>query len=519
MLEFKALSLAYSAEPLFENASFTLNRGMKVGLVGLNGAGKTSIFRALLGELSPVAGDIVSQKNITIATMTQDVEGTDNSALDYVMSGDTPNYKLIKDLDAAEAAGDDEAMMKCHMAMAESDAYTLESRAAKIMTGLGVAHELHGNPVSSFSGGWRMRLNIGRALIGHSDLLLLDEPTNHLDIETIEWLIKWLRSYQGLLIVISHDRDFLDEVTTTTVCIEHQKVKLYRGNYSAFEVQRAEHMAFQAAMVKKQQTRIAHMMSYVERFRAKASKAKQAQSRLKAIGRLEEIAAVQVDNPFNFEFYEADGAPSPMVRTWRMSTGYGDKKVLQRVNVNIEPGARVGLVGKNGAGKSTLIKTLCGKLKSITGEVTIHPATKIGYFDQHNIDALDLSKNPVELIKEARDADVRTVRAFLGGFAISDDMALNPIAPLSGGEKTRVALALIVWQKPNLLVLDEPTNHLDLRMREALAIALQSFNGAVVIVSHDKHLLKTTADDLLLIKDGLVGPFDGDVDEYLKGAA
>ena len=519
MLHLQNLSLWQGAKELFSNCNLSLYAGMRIGVVGNNGCGKTSLFSALQGKLEPHAGDIKLQNKITIAVIEQETPGLDISALEYVLQGDKQWHSIQNELENAELTDNHDAIMRLHMLLADIDGYTIETRAAKILVGLGVEPEKQQHPVRNFSGGWRMRLNIARCLIARSDLLLLDEPTNHLDLPAIAWLEKWLGNYKGCLLIISHDREFLDNIVVHIVHIEQQVVKLYKGNYSSFEEQRVAMLDLQNALYRKQQTHITHVMSYVNRFRYKASKARQAQSRLKAIEKLERIAAVQVDSPFSFAFLPTPKQPTPMVKLYRANAGYGSEHViLKRINLNIEPGARIGLIGKNGEGKSTLIKTLAGNLPPLAGEAAIYPGVRIGYFDQHNIDYMDLTRTPMQLLAAIDDAlTEQKIRSFLGGFAFDADMVKQPIVKFSGGEKSRLALALIIWQKPNLLLLDEPTNHLDMQMREALTIALQGFEGAMILVSHDRHLLRTTVDRLYLIDKQAVTEYNGDVNDYLQG--
>ena len=492
---------------------------MKLGVVGRNGCGKTTLFSAIQGKFEPHAGDINLQNKLSIGVIEQETPGLNIPALEYVMQGDKEWHSIQQKLHKAEADDDSEEIMKMHMSLADIDGYTIETRAAKILVGLGVDSLAQQQEVKKFSGGWRMRLNIARCLIARSDLLLLDEPTNHLDLPAIVWLEKWLINYKGCLLVISHDREFLDNIASFIVHIDNQTVRLYKGNYSSFEEQRTARLNLQDALYKKQQTQITHMMDFVNRFKAKAAKAKQAQSRLKAIERLEKISKVEVDLPFTFSFFSSPKQPTPMVRLYRANAGYGSEHViLKKINLNIEPGARIGLIGKNGEGKSTLIKTLAGILPPVGGEVTTYSGVKLGYFDQHNVDYMDLDKTPVELLLNIdKTPSEQNIRSFLAGFAFDADMIKRPIVKFSGGEKSRLALALIIWQRPNLLLLDEPTNHLDLQMRSALTMALQSFEGAMILVSHDRHLLKTTVDRLYLIDKQTVTEYTGDINDYLYG--
>jgi len=523
MLYFKDVTIAQGSKVLFSNASFAFSRDMRVGIVGRNGCGKSSLFAAILDELETQRGDITFQNNIKLSHIKQEIYVTDIPAIDFILQGDSELYAINTALQQAEAADDHTAIMRLHHKLSDIDGYSAPARAAKLLSGLGFSDDEHTKPVAQFSGGWRMRLNIAKCLMERSDLLLLDEPTNHLDLETVYWLEKWLMKYTGCLIIISHDREFLDNVTNKILHIEHGQVKVYSGNYSDFETQRAAAIQLQTALYNKQQEKAAHLMSFVNRFRAKASKAKQAQSRLKALAKLETVALAQADSPFQFEFLDCPKQPTPLVRLYQTDIGYTSEDsasnalIIKKVSLNIEPGARIALLGKNGAGKSTLIKTITGLIPALGGEINIHTKTKIGYFHQHTIDYLDLSKTPLQtFIDLSPGVPTTKIRGFLGGFAFSGDVVNQNITNFSGGEKTRLALAIIVWQQPNLLLLDEPTNHLDLDMRESLAIALQSFTGAVILVSHDQHLLQTTADRLLLIKDKTLKDYQGDLDDYLN---
>lgn len=517
MIFFKDLKLTQGNKVLFENANIQLYTGMKVGLVGRNGCGKSSLFAAIKGNLDPALGELEKQKNIAIAYIEQETPALMQPAIEYTIEGDRELAKINAELKKAEESEDYDKVIMLHEKIANIDGYAAEAKAAKILAGLGITEEQQQKSVKEFSGGWRMRINIARCLMSRSDLLLLDEPTNHLDLSAITWLEKWLQKYPGCIILISHDREFLDRTVDNIINIAHKTCKLYKGNYSQYEIQKAEAIKLQNSLYQKQQEKIDHLMSYVNRFRAKASKAKQAQSRLKSIDKLEKITMAQFDSPFQFEFLEPKKQPSPIIHMQNVNCGYGDTVILKKVNMSIAPHSRIGLIGENGAGKSTLVKTLAGIIEPLDGSKTTHSHAKIGYFDQHNIDYLDLSKSPIELIKDLdRTKEENKIRSFLGGFDFRDDMAKKTIAKFSGGEKSRLALAMIIWQQPNLLLLDEPTNHLDMEVRTALSIALQSFSGAVIIVSHDRHLLKTTANDLYLIQDSKVSEFSGDVDDYLS---
>lgn len=517
MLQLQNLSLQTNRKILLDNCSLTLYPGMKIGVVGRNGCGKTTFFNAINGTVEPHSGNILLPKKISIGMIAQETPGLTISALEYVTQGDQLWYQTTQQLQLAEQQQDHNAIAQLHMLLADLDGYTIHARASKILAGLGILESKQNNTVASFSGGWRIRLNIARCLLTPADLLLLDEPTNHLDLTTISWLEKWLLNYSGCLLIISHDREFLDTVTSTIIHFDKQQLKLYKGNYSSFEEQRQALLNYQEAAYKKQQEHINHMLQFVTRFKAKATKAKQAQSRLKAIEKLEKIAKNQVDLPFSFGFLPAEKQPTPMIKLVKVSAGYfAEQIILKKINLQISPGNRIGLIGKNGEGKSTLIKTLAGTLPAITGEATIYNGVKIGYFAQHNIDHLDLTVTPLTLLATlAPTTPENNLRSFLAGFAFDADLLKTTIKNLSGGEKSRLALALIIWQKPNLLLLDEPTNHLDLAMRSALTLALQNFSGAMVLVSHDRHLLKTTVDKLYLIAQQTVTEYPGDVNDYL----
>ena len=502
---------------LLDNASATIFPGHKVGLVGKNGCGKSSFFALLKGELAVDNGSLSLPSSWQLAWVAQETPALDKPALEYVMDGDREYRALEAELAAAETSGDGIKVAELHGKLEAIGAYTIRARAGSLLHGLGFTSEQHDNPVRAFSGGWRMRLNLAQALICRSDLLLLDEPTNHLDLDAVIWLEGWLKSYRGTLILISHDRDFLDRVIERIIHIENGKLNEYTGGYSDFELQRAEQLAQQQSMYEKQQTAMAHMQSYIDRFRYKASKARQAQSRLKAMERMEKILPAHVDSQFSFSFREPDALPTPLMRMENLSAGYGSKVILEKIKLNLVPGSRIGLLGRNGAGKSTFIKLLSGELPPLSGELELAKGVKIGYFAQHQLEYLRSDDSPLQhLSRMAPEKTEQELRNFLGGFGFHGDKALEAVGPFSGGEKARLVLALVVWEKPNLLLLDEPTNHLDLEMREALTLALQGFEGAMVIVSHDRHLLRTTTDDLYLVHGGRVSPFDGDLDDYHK---
>jgi ATP-binding cassette subfamily F protein 3 len=511
------LTLARAGQPLIEEASLSLHAGWKAGVTGANGCGKSSLFALFSGELHQEAGDLELPPGWVIAHVGQETPALPDAAIEFVLDGDAELRRIEAALREAEARHDGEAIAHLHMDYGHIDGYSARARAAALLHGLGFRDEEFDKPVAEFSGGWRVRLNLARALMCRSDLLLLDEPTNHLDLDAVIWLEKWLCAYRGTLLMISHDRDFLDAVVGHVIHIESRRLKLYTGNYSAFERARAEALALQQAMYAKQQREIAHLKSYIERFRAKATKARQAQSRIKALARMEEVTAAHVDTPFAFRFFEPAGSPDPLLILEDAAAGYGDTAVLQGLTLTLRPGERLGLLGRNGAGKSTLIRLLAGEAPPLAGVRREGKGLKIGYFAQHQLEQLRPDESPlwhmVRLDPRTREQDFRN---YLGGFNFHGDMATAKVGPFSGGEKSRLALALLIWQKPNLLLLDEPTNHLDLEMRHALTLALSEYEGAVVLVSHDRHLLRTVCDSFRLVADGGLKPFDGDLDDYRK---
>jgi len=486
-----------------------------VGVTGANGCGKSSLFAMILGKIHSDTGDFSVQPGVVIAHVAQELSSTDREAIEFIMDGDAGLREIEAKIAAAEQTGDGSKQAELYAELEAIDGYSARSRAARLMHGLGFKTEEASHPVSSFSGGWRMRLNLAQALMCRSDVLLLDEPTNHLDLDAVIWLQEWLQSYPGTLMLISHDRDFLDSVAGTILNIEQQKLTLYGGNYSQFERARAERLAQQQANYQRQQKEIAHMQSYVERFRAQATKARQAQSRLKALERMELIAAAHVDSPFHFSFKKPDRVSNPLLKIEEASIGYEKKMILEGVSLSIKPGDRIALLGPNGAGKSTLIKVLASEAALSSGKLSEAESLKVGYFAQHQLDQLDLEASALLHIQRLDPkATERDLRNFLGGFGFQGERTLEAVGPFSGGEKARLALAILVYQKPNLLLLDEPTNHLDLEMRHALSAALQSFTGAMIIVSHDRHLLRTVTDKFYLVFGGEVQPFDGDLDDY-----
>jgi len=515
MLSFSGLALRRSSTLLFEAADFKVYGGQKLGITGANGCGKSSLFALIRGELSSDQGDFSFPKNWAVASVEQEAQLSQRVALEYVIDGDAELRQTEDRLARAEADHDSRQIASCHERLQEIDGYQSESRAARLLAGLGFAEAEIRLPLNSFSGGWIMRLNLARALMCRSDLLLLDEPTNHLDLDAVIWLEQWLKRYRGSLLLISHDRDFLDAVVDSIAHIETQRITLYRGNYSAFEMQRAERLAQQQAAHQKQQQSIAHMQSYIERFRAKASKAKQAQSRIKALEKMQLIAPAHIDSPFHFEFRAPTALPSSLIKIDHAATGYGDKIVLENIEFSMIPGERIGLLGLNGAGKSTFIKLLAGELEVFRGEVTRAKELRIGYFAQHQVEQLDLEANALLTMQRLDPAlTEREIRSFLGGFNFRGDKVLQAVKTFSGGQKARLVLALLIWQRPNLLLLDEPTNHLDLEMRLALNQALQGFEGSVILVSHDRHLLRSVCDDLWLVDRGALLGFDQDLDAY-----
>ncbi|SCZ07660.1 ATP-binding cassette domain-containing protein [Pseudomonas sp. NFACC37-1] len=517
MIRLQNLTLQRGPQRLLEDAELTLHAGHKAGLIGANGAGKSSLFALLRGELHPDSGDCLLPADWRIAHMRQEVDTLDRLAVDYVLDGDLRLRQVQRDLAAAEAAHDGAAQARLHAELDSADGYTADARARKLLAGLGFTNEQMDRQVGDFSGGWRMRLNLAQALMCPSDLLLLDEPTNHLDLDAIIWLEDWLKGYPGTLLLISHDRDFLDAVVDHVAHVDQRKLTLYRGGYSAFERARAERLAQQQQAYERQQAQRAHMESYIARFKAQATKARQAQSRIKALERMEELSAAHVDSPFDFVFRESTKISSPLIDLSDARLGYGDKTVLEKVKLQLTPGARIGLLGPNGAGKSTLIKNLSGELQPLAGRLTRGENTVVGYFAQHQLDSLDSKASPLlHLQRLAPSEREQTLRDFLGGFDFRGARIDEPVLNFSGGEKARLALALIAWGRPNLLLLDEPTNHLDLEMRLALTMALQEFSGAVLVVSHDRHLLKSTTDNFFLVADGKVEEFDGDLEDYAR---
>jgi ATP-binding cassette subfamily F protein 3 len=515
MLNFKNIAIRRGSRLLFSEASFTIHKGQKIGLTGANGAGKSSLFALLRDELHADEGEFSMPPNLEVAHVAQETPALSCSAIDYVLDGDRELRQLQQQLQAAEQAHDGLKLADLHAQLEHIGGYTAQARASRLLNGLGFSTQQESNAVSSFSGGWRMRLNLAQALMCRSDVLLLDEPTNHLDLDAVIWLQEWLIKYPGTLMLISHDRDFLDTITDHIVHIEQAKAEIYTGNYSDFERMRAEKLAQQQTAYEKQQREMAHIQSFIDRFKAQATKAKQAQSRIKSLERMELIAQAHVDSPFSFSFPPPKKMPNPLLKLDEADIGYGDKIIINKASLSISPGDRIGLLGPNGAGKSSLIKVLSGQMPALNGKLQTAQDLHIGYFAQHQLEQLRLDESPLwhvqQLDKQATEKDLRN---FLGGFDFRGDKVNDPIGPFSGGEKARLVLALLVYQNPNLLLLDEPTNHLDLEMRHALSVALQEYQGALVVVSHDRHLLRSVTDQLLLVAGGLIQPFDGDLDDY-----
>ncbi|MGS2723192.1 ATP-binding cassette domain-containing protein [Porticoccus sp. GXU_MW_L64] len=511
MLRLEEIELRRGGRALLENSSATIHPGQRFGLVGANGCGKSTLFALLRGELELDQGHLYLPAQWRIADVAQETPALEKSVLEHTLDADTHYRKIQQAINSAEA----ECLAELIHQFEAIDGYAMEARAGKLLHGLGFSDADQKRSIASFSGGWRMRVNLARALLVPSELLLLDEPTNHLDLDAIYWLEDWLQNYAGTLLLISHDREFLDRVINGILHVEHQQLFSYSGNYSSFERQRGERLAQQQAIYEKEQRQKAHLQTYIDKFRYKATKARQAQSRIKALEKLTATAPLLAASGFDFEFAEPKVLSSPLLSLDQVTAGYGEKTILEKVCFNLQPGHRIGLLGRNGAGKSTLIKLLAGALPSQTGELIRGVNLAVGYFAQHQLEALDINGSPLlHLQRLAPDAREQQLRDFLGGFGFRGDKASDPVGPFSGGEKARLALALLVWQQPNLLLLDEPTNHLDLDMREALVFAIQAFTGAVVVVSHDRHLLNTVVDEFYLVADGSVTPFDGDLESY-----
>ena len=520
MIQLRHLTLARGARPLLEGADLQLHAGWRVGLVGANGSGKSSLFALLTGELHPEAGDCLVPRDWRIATVDQETPPLPRPAIEFVLDGDAELRGVERGIESAEREHDGHRLAEAHARFAGLDGYSARSRAAAMLAGLGFAPGDLDRPVADFSGGWRMRLNLARALQSRAELLLLDEPTNHLDLDAVVWLERWLAGFRGTLLLVSHDRDFLDACVTHVVHIEGRSLNLYTGNYSAFEEQRASRLAVQQALFEKQQREIEHIGRFVARFRAKASKARQAQSRLKALDRLERVAPAHVDAPFDFEIPAPERSPSPLLTLEDAALGYPGRRVLDGVQLVLPPGARLGLLGANGAGKSTLIRAIAGEAPLLGGRRLEGHGLVTGYFAQHQLEQLRGEESPLQhLARQEPAARELELRSYLGHFDFRGAMADAPVGRFSGGERSRLALALIVRRRPNLLLLDEPTNHLDLEMRHALTRALAGYEGSLVLVSHDRALLRTVCDGFLLVADGRAAPFDGDVEDYLAWMA
>ena len=520
MIALRQVTFARAGRPLVIDASVQLHAGWRVGVVGANGCGKSSLFALLANELHAESGDVELPASWHIARVTQETPALPDAALDFVLDGDVELRRVERELAAAEAAGDGVAIGHLHARYGEIEGYSAKARAAEVLHGLGFSDADFKRPVADFSGGWRVRLNLARALSCRADLLLLDEPTNHLDLDAVYWLEGWLRTTPATLLLISHDRDFLDAVVGQILSIDSQRLTLTSGGYSDYERARAARLANQQSAFEAQQREIAHLNSFIERFRAKATKARQAQSRIKMLERMETVAAAHVDSPFHFAFRTPDNLPDPLLTIENAAVGYVDRNILDNITITLRPGCRIGLLGRNGAGKSTLIKLLAAAVPQQGGERKEARTLNIGYFAQHQLEQLRPDESPLQhLTRLEPTTPEQELRNYLGGFDFNGDMATRAIEPFSGGEKSRLALALLIRTKPNLMLLDEPTNHLDLEMREALTFALQDYEGGVVVVSHDRHLLRTCTDELLLVADGKAVPFDGDLDDYASWLA
>ena len=517
MLTFANVTLSRGPRTLLTDVSFAAYAGWRLGVVGRNGTGKTSLFGLVSGEIAPDAGTVSLPRNLAVASVAQETPASPRSALDYALDGDAELRATEAELAAAEAAHDAARIARLHEHLYTIDGYAARARAAKLLQGLGFEEADQARAVAEFSGGWRMRLNLARALLCRSDLLLLDEPTNHLDLDAVLWLQAWMKSYAGTLLVISHDRDFLDAVTTHTLHLAQGTATLYTGNYSQFERLRAERMAQQGALRAQQQRQIAHLQSFVDRFKAKASKARQAQARVKMIERIRLAAPAHADAEFDFTIPAPERLPEPLLVLDRAAAGYGERTVLSGVRMTLSPGDRLGILGPNGAGKSTLTRLLAGTLEPRAGAVVRSPWLGVGYFAQHQLEQLDPAASPLDhLRRQAPRLGEKAGREYLAAYHFRGDRVFEPVGPFSGGEKARLALALLVHGRPNLLLLDEPTNHLDLDLRHALEIALQDYAGALVLVSHDRHLLESSCDSLWRVAGGSVQPFDGDLDDYAR---
>jgi ATP-binding cassette subfamily F protein 3 len=515
MISFRNFALRRGERLLLSKVDIALHAGWRVGVVGRNGCGKTSLFAAILGEIEADSGDLEKSPKLRIASVAQETPSLPDAAIDFVVSGDTEVHAVLMAEEAAIAAEDWDAVAAAHQKMAEINGYDATARAGKLLHGLGFGAETHQRAVSEFSGGWRVRLNLARALMMPSDMLLLDEPTNHLDLDAVLWLEQWLLKYPGMLMMISHDREFLDGVGTHMLHLHEGTAKLYSGDYTSFERQRSEQLRQQQIAFEKEQAERAHLQSFIDRFKASAAKAKQAQSRVKRLAKLAGTEAVRAEREIRINFADPPKLPNSLTRLNHVDAGYGDIKILGKVGFGLEAGDRIGLLGPNGAGKSTLVKTLVGELPLLAGERTAHPDMELGYFAQHTVESLHEGQTPIDHLREiAPGTSVQDFRDFLGRWNFPGNRAFEVVDGFSGGERARLALALIAWRKPNVLLLDEPTNHLDLEMREALAEALSIFPGAIVMVSHDRHLIGLVCETFWRVADGKVELFKGDLDEY-----
>lgn len=524
MLNFADISIRRGTRVLFEQATFNLFRGEKIGITGENGAGKSTLLALVRGEITPETGSFDMPGNLAVAHVAQELSASDVAAIDFVLDGDAELRDIEAQIAAAEAADDGHRLAELYGHYDGIGGYTARSRAATLLHGLGFTTADETRAVREFSGGWRVRLNVAKALMCRSDLLLLDEPTNHLDLDAVMWLEKWLQDYRGTLLLIAHDRDFLDAICNRILNIERGRAEAWRGNYSDFEVARAARLAQTEALYSRQQREIKHIESFINRFKAQASKARQAQSRIKALERMQRIAPAHVDSEFTFSFMEPAKLPRPLLTVEDQSVGYGSTPLVSGINFTLQPGARIALLGHNGAGKSTVIKMLAGELASLTGERTEAKDLRVGYFAQHQLEQLNEQESPLAHLQRlggpaAQRATEQELRDYLGSFGFRGDRVFEAIGPFSGGEKARLVLALLSYLRPNLLLLDEPTNHLDLEMRQALALALQDYSGAVLMVSHDRHLLRTVIDEFYLVAHGCVTPFEGDLDDYARWVA
>ncbi|MGM0633238.1 MAG: ABC-F family ATP-binding cassette domain-containing protein [Pseudomonadota bacterium] len=517
MISLRNARLMRGEQVLLEQTDLTIHKGRKIGVIGRNGSGKTSLFACLTGQIGLDQGDLDMPEGLRIAWMQQETRGHSRSAVDHVIDGDHRYRAVEQRLMSAEQRDDTDGIVQAHSELDRMNAYDIDARARQLLSGLGFSTDEFDRPVSAFSGGWRIRLNLAAALMAPSDLLLLDEPTNHLDLEATLWLEQWLNRYEGTLLIISHDRGFLDRVIDHVISFEDGRLILYRGNYTAYEKQRAERLAQQQAMAEKQQRRRTEIEAFVARFRAQANKARQAQSRLKELDRMQEIAPAHIDSPVSFRFRPADKLPGELLGIDNGVIGIEGHPLVSPVNLRLQPGSRIGLLGLNGSGKSTLLRTLAGRLPLLDGKLDTSRHLRIGYFAQHQVDEMDGRQSALNLLQEADPiAREQHLRNFLGGFDFHGDRVTEPVSNFSGGEKSRLALAIIAWQQPNLLLLDEPTNHLDMEMRRALTVALQEYEGGLVIVSHDRHLLDNTVDEYAVIRDGRFREFDGTLDDYAR---